>query len=317
MERQLAVVARPGEGLPAELRPGDLVVWRGLGEGALAGVEEIADGELRMGPRRVVRSAAMGLRAYRLRGRYVAVRRRLGARRWRRIANRHGRVPRGILVLRRRRFALRGESAEPWEQTALDVTSSMFASDPTLLRVLRGKRKLRKGSRGKSVAKVQEGLVNTGLMLPEHGIDGIFGSETEQTVKDFQRLRSIPETGVVDARTLIELGKAVQAVPLERRLCAVMFPDPCVGKLEVACPKYLRGDEDGDVVGTFTEQSPLSGQTPDTSGFRARDTLWYKTALPADTCTCRFRVHHVAKDASGKIFHVLSPNNPDKDWHRI
>jgi hypothetical protein len=154
-------------------------------------------------------------------------------------------------------------------------------------------------------------------MLPRFGIDGEFERETKAAVEDFQRLNNLAVTGRVDAVTLRTLDTGYATIPMERRLCAVLDPDPCVGRLEVTCPQFLRADEDGRVVGTCTEEAQLRGQTPDTRGFQARDTLWYKTTLPSNRCNGKFRVHHVAKGSSGRIFHTLSPHNPDPNWHRI
>jgi hypothetical protein len=91
----------------------------------------------------------------------------------------------------------------------------------------------------------------------------------------------------------------------------------CVGTLQVTCPQYLRANEDGEVVGTCTEEAQLRGQTPDTPGFQSGDTLWYKTNIPSNRCSGKFRVHHDAKNSSGRIFHTLTPHIPDPNWHRI
>ena len=63
---------------------------------------------------------------------------------------------------------------------------------------------LRRGSKGELVKSVQEYLKDeSGADLK---IDGIFGSETEKAVKDFQKSHGLTADGVVGPKTLAELG---------------------------------------------------------------------------------------------------------------
>lgn len=323
-EQFFEVVAEPGLPLNGPLHPGDLLVRRALGESNLGHVAFVATPQLWS----VEQLPAVGLfpESYRP-GWYVQVveggvrpHRRSDAFA-RRVLDANRRMPYDQLVLRPRFQGVLvpvSEQTVPSGQAEQDnLDSSFFADNQVLRQVLEGRRTLRSGSDGEHVARVQEALVSYGLMLPRFGVDGKFGDETRQAVKDFQRLNRLPETGSVDSVTLQKLDQEHGRIPLERRLCAVRHPDPCVGTLEVFCPQYLRADPDGDVVGTCTEEAQLGGQTPDSPGFHSRDTLWYKTTLPSNRCHGKFRVHHVAKDPSGQIFHTFPPHNPDPNWHRI
>ncbi len=60
----------------------------------------------------------------------------------------------------------------------VSITSPRFAGDSTLEACYEGETYLRLGSRGDSVKKVQEVLIDAGYPLPVYGADGIFGSCT-------------------------------------------------------------------------------------------------------------------------------------------
>lgn len=67
------------------------------------------------------------------------------------------------------------------------------------------------GSTGSGVRLLQYFLAYTSLFVPEipaPGIDGIFGTETEQAVRSFQQAYSLPITGIVDETTWNELYNA-------------------------------------------------------------------------------------------------------------
>lgn len=60
---------------------------------------------------------------------------------------------------------------------------------------------LKKGSKGNFVRIVQEKLIQKGYVLPKFGVDGDFGSETEQVVKQLQRDVHIEVDGIVGKNT--------------------------------------------------------------------------------------------------------------------
>lgn len=53
-----------------------------------------------------------------------------------------------------------------------------------------------------NVEKIQTALQFLGFMLPEYGIDGKFGKETENAVKEFQNKYGLPPTGVIEKNDL-------------------------------------------------------------------------------------------------------------------
>ncbi|MCA0986476.1 peptidoglycan-binding domain-containing protein [Guptibacillus algicola] len=64
------------------------------------------------------------------------------------------------------------------------------------------------GDRGDEVKRIQNYLIDVGMNLQEYGADGIFGRETEEAVKKFQRLYGLSEDGIVGPITLAALKKA-------------------------------------------------------------------------------------------------------------
>ena len=67
-----------------------------------------------------------------------------------------------------------------------DLTSPRFALDPVLEACFDNEDVLEFGDRGAAVATVQHALVEFGFLLLDFGVDGIFGAETRQAVRDFQ-----------------------------------------------------------------------------------------------------------------------------------
>lgn len=63
---------------------------------------------------------------------------------------------------------------------------------------------LKKGSKGSDVKVVQEKLKELGYL--SGNADGIFGSETEEAVKDFQRFSGLADDGIVGPKTVVTLG---------------------------------------------------------------------------------------------------------------
>lgn len=63
-----------------------------------------------------------------------------------------------------------------------------------------------KGAKGAKVGEIQEALLAANIPLPKFGADRDYGNETTEGVKEFQRQRNLPVTGIVDAATADELG---------------------------------------------------------------------------------------------------------------
>ena len=78
--------------------------------------------------------------------------------------------------------------------------------------------RLKFGSRGPGVRRLQEALTRAGLPL---AVDGIFGLVTDRAVRQFQIAEGLAQTGIADGATLSRLG----AARLEDRLV------PAVGRI--------------------------------------------------------------------------------------
>ena len=63
-----------------------------------------------------------------------------------------------------------------------------------------------------SVKKVQTALEELGFTLDKFGVDGLFGSETQGRLKEFQKSVGLEATGIVDQKTIDALKKAGQEV---------------------------------------------------------------------------------------------------------
>ncbi|MBU9720845.1 MULTISPECIES: N-acetylmuramoyl-L-alanine amidase [Bacillaceae] len=68
---------------------------------------------------------------------------------------------------------------------------------------------LRRGDRGEQVRRLQESLMEAGQSLPRYGADGIFGSETENGVLEFQRKHGLAVDGIAGPETLQKLREVL------------------------------------------------------------------------------------------------------------
>lgn len=72
-----------------------------------------------------------------------------------------------------------------------------------------GDRELKKGDTGDDVREMQRDLIKLGFKLPEFGVDGDFGSETENAVKAFQKAVNVTVDGVFGATSFAALTNAL------------------------------------------------------------------------------------------------------------
>lgn len=97
-----------------------------------------------------------------------------------------------------------------------DLTAPRFSGDPVLEAVYDNERLLRVGNRGPAVRKLQQALLDSGMSLPRHGVDGIFGPETKAAVEDFQHasgLLGANVDGIVGPTTMGWLDQAFSTGP--------------------------------------------------------------------------------------------------------
>ncbi|MFA5083026.1 MAG: DUF4157 domain-containing protein, partial [Hydrogenophilaceae bacterium] len=83
-----------------------------------------------------------------------------------------------------------------------DLRAARFAGDPVLEACFDDERYLQSGSQGPAVSKLQQALVDAGFPLPTHGVDGIFMSETQTALKNYQRSHGLDPDGVVGPLTM-------------------------------------------------------------------------------------------------------------------
>ena len=67
---------------------------------------------------------------------------------------------------------------------------------------------VQKGDQGQKVLLLQGALVEIGISLSQYGIDGIYGLETEQAVRQAQSMYGLPPTGKAGLPLLKQLGLA-------------------------------------------------------------------------------------------------------------
>ena len=70
---------------------------------------------------------------------------------------------------------------------------------------------LKKGSRGPAVKEIQQKLTSLGFSTK--GIDGVFGSNTDNAVRQFQKSRGLKVDGIVSTETKNALGKTTTTKP--------------------------------------------------------------------------------------------------------
>jgi peptidoglycan hydrolase-like protein with peptidoglycan-binding domain len=92
------------------------------------------------------------------------------------------------------------------------LTSPRFTSSTTLNKVAANQMRLQQGSEGRAVHLVQMALIDLGFAMPgstsngNYSPDGIYGEETKQSVKQFQKsIFTLTDDGIVGSKTLQQL----------------------------------------------------------------------------------------------------------------
>lgn len=106
-------------------------------------------------------------------------------------------------------IAVRSYYNFPWDcvlrYREIDGEAGEKAAEETVQ--LRGLPLLRRGSRGDAVRAAQYLLLCRGMTLPKYGADGDYGKETEDAVKEFQRLKGLEADGECGSLTWAALTK--------------------------------------------------------------------------------------------------------------
>src|SRR4051812_43265590 len=96
------------------------------------------------------------------------------------------------------------------------LTSMRFAFDERLQQVSENHPTMKRGEKGDPVASVQGALVDLGYSMPvttNHGRkqpDGIFGTETEHVVRQYQKDENLSADGIVGRFTMASLDDAMR-----------------------------------------------------------------------------------------------------------
>ena len=94
-----------------------------------------------------------------------------------------------------------------------DLQSPRFAGDLVLEACFDNERLLQFGAEGPAVRKLQQALIDAGFPLPLFGVDGLFKSETQTAVRDYQRAHGLGVDGIVGPITMGELDTQFAAGP--------------------------------------------------------------------------------------------------------
>ncbi|MCM1565353.1 MAG: DUF4157 domain-containing protein [Dehalobacter sp.] len=99
-----------------------------------------------------------------------------------------------------------------------DLTSPRFSRLPDLEATFDGEKVIIEGNSSRGVQAIQHALYDLGFPLPKYGADGVFGSETKDAVKDFQRANPpLVDDGKVGKLTMSALDTRFGAPTLPPR----------------------------------------------------------------------------------------------------
>ena len=122
-----------------------------------------------------------------------------------------------------------------------DLNSKELAGDPILEQCFDGPRAVVNPEVGLHVKRIQEALTKLGIELPKFGVDGKYGDETENAVKQFQEKAGMSEPerdGKVGKKTIALLDMSL------RNNSISSDPDKAADDLVLHNPQQIKDDED-------------------------------------------------------------------------
>jgi peptidoglycan hydrolase-like protein with peptidoglycan-binding domain len=114
------------------------------------------------------------------------------------------------------------------------------------------------GRQGPEVADVQKVLLALGYKLPQHGVDGVRGSETVAAVKEFQQANGLDVDGDPGPETIAAMNKVIANKGIK------------IEKSTIKDVKVSAGGQTGGKLPTLKMDSATSGKVGDLLNFIAR-----------------------------------------------
>lgn len=97
------------------------------------------------------------------------------------------------------------------------MKSRRFSAQPQLTQAAANTPSLKRGMHGTGVAEVQNVLHDLGFSMPisfaKHKADGIYGTETEAVVRQFQQRHGLAADGIVGRNTIAALDRILVEKP--------------------------------------------------------------------------------------------------------
>jgi len=116
------------------------------------------------------------------------------------------------------------------------------------------------GSTGNDVVALQQRLNGFGIPV---FVDGIYGFETQQGVRTYQRVQGLPVTGNADRDTLSNMGFSVSSRPSLPYISAVIADESAVADVQRFFPEaYIDRERGGRFIniGDFDSRSPAEAR---------------------------------------------------------
>ena len=114
-----------------------------------------------------------------------------------------------------------------------DLTSPRLAGNSLFEDVFDNKKVIEYGRQGPEVRRIQQLLIDLGILLPKFFVDGIFKTETKNAVKEFQNRKGLVEDGRVGFKTIAALDAEFPAFSLPAKK-ADPWTMSCI--LSILCP---------------------------------------------------------------------------------
>ncbi|MBE9060450.1 peptidoglycan-binding protein [cf. Phormidesmis sp. LEGE 11477] len=128
------------------------------------------------------------------------------------------------------------------------------------------------GSTGSSVTALQQRLNDLGIPV---FVDGVYGFETQQGIRTYQRVQGLAVTGTADRETLSSMGFSVSNRPSRPYISAVIGDESDLASIREIFPEAFIDRERGGRfinIGSFDSRSPAEARVDVAAarGFNAR-----------------------------------------------